>query len=90
MFYRIRATRSCIGMPRVIRETCEALGLNKRGKVVYKQVDPRIAGQLLKVKELINVQLVDKPLTREQERLLRRSPPGFSVLNQSQNPRVDA
>lgn len=82
MWYRIRATRSTIGMPKSIRETYESLGLNRRGSIVYQKVSPGAAGQILKIKELVNVQLVDKVLTPEEERALRRTRPGYSVVKQ--------
>lgn len=79
LFYRVRLARSFIGMPATTRKTCEALGLTKRGKIVYQPVNTANSGQLLKIKELVKIQVVDRSLTREQERLLRRQPAGFEV-----------
>lgn len=81
MFYRIRATRSAIGMPKTIRETLESMGLTKRGRVVYLRVSPGSAGQILKVKELVNVQLVNNALSTEEERRLRAPASGFHVVS---------
>jgi large subunit ribosomal protein L30 len=79
MYYRIRAIRSTIGLPKAMKDRCQALGLRRRGAVVYQPVNPAIAGQILSVKELVNVQLVDKALTRQEEQALRKSPKGYTV-----------
>lgn len=79
MYYRVRATRSLIGMPRKLRETFYTLGLKHRGSVIYQKVSPGAAGQIAKIKELVNVQLVEKKLDRVEEKNLRRSRPGYTV-----------
>lgn len=79
MWYRVTQVRSTIGLPRKLRNTALAMGLKKRGNVVYQKVNAANAGQILTLKELVDVQVVDQALTREEERLLRRNPPGYSV-----------
>lgn len=79
MWYRVTQVRSTIGLPKKLRNTALAMGLKKRGNVVYQKVNAANAGQILTLKELVDVQLVDQALTREEERLLRRSPKGYSV-----------
>ncbi|PRT55420.1 54S ribosomal protein L33, mitochondrial [Wickerhamiella sorbophila] len=79
MWYRVTQVRSTIGLPKKLRNTALAMGLKKRGNVVYQKVNAANAGQILTLKELVDVQLVDQALTREEERLLRRNPKGYSV-----------
>lgn len=81
MWYRVQQIRSTIGLPRKMRETAFAMGLKRRGNVVYQRVNAANAGQILTLKELVQVDLVDKALTREEERLLRRKPKGYEVLS---------
>lgn len=83
MYYRIHLYRSFIGLPQTTRLTCQALGLSKRGKVVYKKVSPEIAGQVLKIKELVKVNLVEDLKIRELELASRKSAPGYSVIGQA-------
>lgn len=79
MWYRVQQVRSTIGLPRKLRDTAFSLGLKRRGNVVYQQVNAANAGQILALKELVQVDLVDKALSREEERLLRRKPKGYEV-----------
>lgn len=83
MYYRITATRSTIGLPERIRKTFTALGLTKRGKIVYQPVTEGIAGQVAKVKELVKVELVDEKLSIAEERKLRSPPPGYTIEKRS-------
>jgi ribosomal protein L30 len=79
MYYRIHLYRSFIGLPETIRQTCRALGLRKRGAVVYREVNPQMVGQILKIKEIVKVNLVKDLATRDAELLSRKSSPGFTV-----------
>jgi ribosomal protein L30/L7E len=45
-------------------QTLEALGLKKRFQTTYKPVNPQIAGQLLRVKELLDLQLAEEPVSK--------------------------
>lgn len=83
MYYRIHLYRSFIGMPQTIRETCKALGLRKTGNVVYRKVSPQIAGQVVKVKELVRVNLVESIEIQQAELLSRKSSPGYSVIGKA-------
>lgn len=80
MYYRIQLYRSYIGLSKSIASTCQALGLSKTGRVVYKKVSPQIAGQVVKIKELVKVDLVESLQAQEQELLSRKSDPGYRVL----------
>lgn len=73
--------RSGIGLPKRRNDTLVALGLRKRFRTVYKPVNPQIAGLLLRVKELVKVDLVrdDEIVTKEEMRERRRSEKGYVV-----------
>ncbi|CDO55125.1 hypothetical protein DV451_003650 [Geotrichum candidum] len=79
MYYRIHLYRSFIGLPETIRQTCRALGLRKRGAVIYREVNPQMVGQILKIKEIVKVNLVKDLATRDAELMSRKSSPGFTV-----------
>lgn len=83
MFYRIQLYRSFIGMPQTIRDTCKAIGLSKRGSVVYKKVSPQIAGQVVKIKELVRVNLVESLETQQVELQSRKSSSGYKVVGKA-------
>lgn len=79
VYYKITLVRSLIGTPKTTRAIVRTLGLGKRGSTVYRKVTPAIAGSILKVKELVNVELSETMLTKEEQRNLRKSKPGFEV-----------
>lgn len=79
-FYRITLKRSTIGLPQQFKTTVQRLGLRKTGSVIYQKVSPYSAGQILKIKELVDVEIVDSALSKEQERELRKSDSGFTVI----------
>ncbi|CAI1656072.1 hypothetical protein SEUBUCD646_0M04240 [Saccharomyces eubayanus] len=79
VFYKITLSRSLIGMPHTTKSVVKSLGLGKRGSIVYKTVNPAIAGSLAKVKELVTVEVTEHKLTPHQQRELRKSNPGFVV-----------
>ncbi|OLE50845.1 MAG: 50S ribosomal protein L30 [Acidobacteria bacterium 13_1_20CM_3_53_8] len=66
--------RSGIGLPKRRNDTLVALGLRKRFRTVYKPVNPQIAGLLLRVKELVKVDLVsnEEVVSREEMRERRK------------------
>ncbi|CAI4050388.1 hypothetical protein SUVZ_13G4170 [Saccharomyces uvarum] len=79
VFYKITLSRSLIGMPHTTKSVVKSLGLGKRGSIVYRRVNPAIAGSLAKVKELVTVEVTEHKLTPYQQRELRKSNPGFVV-----------
>lgn len=79
VYYKITLVRSLIGTPKATRAIVKTLGLGKRGSTVYRRVTPAIAGSILKVKELVDVELSETMLTKEQQRNLRKPNPGFEV-----------
>jgi large subunit ribosomal protein L30 len=78
-YFRIVLRRSAIGLPARSSGVLRALGLRKRMSVVYQPVSMHIAGMILKVKELVDVQEVDRALTRAEVKESRRPDPGFWV-----------
>ena len=59
MKIKIKQIKSTIGAKKNQRETIKALGLNKIGKTVEKNMNPSIEGMINKVKHLIEVSEVN-------------------------------
>ena len=71
--------RSGIGLPTRTQGVLRALGLRRRMKTVFFPVTPEVAGQIMKVKELVAVQEVDKAMTKEELRDERRPDTGYYI-----------
>jgi len=78
-YFRITLLRSAIGLPYKTTDVLKALGLRKRLTTVYHPVSPSVAGQIFAVKELVDVQEVDRKLTKEEMKELRRPEKGWYV-----------
>lgn len=78
-YFRITLMRSGIGMPKRTQGVLKALGLHRRMKTVFHPVSSQVAGQIMRVKELVHVEEVDKPLTQYELRLERKPDPGYYV-----------
>ena len=78
-YFRITLLRSSIGLPGHISGVLRALGLRKRMRTVYHPVTKDVAGQIFAVKELVDVQEVEQPLSKMEMKELRRPDPGFWV-----------
>ncbi|USP80943.1 hypothetical protein yc1106_08217 [Curvularia clavata] len=78
-YFRITLLRSGIGMPAKTQGVLKALGLRKRMTTVYHPVSQSVAGQIMRIKELVDVKEVDKPVSKEQMRAARRPDPGYYV-----------
>ena len=78
-FFRVTLLRSGIGLPQKTRGVLKALGLRRRMDTVYHAVSTDSAGQIMKVKELVDVREVDTTMNRAQIRENRRPDPGFWV-----------
>lgn len=76
-YFRITLQRSGIGMPKRTQGVLKALGLRHRMTTVFYPVTPEVAGQIMRVKELVSVEEVDKPLTKDEVKAERRPEPGF-------------
>ncbi|KAG4303839.1 hypothetical protein PORY_002768 [Pneumocystis oryctolagi] len=78
-FFKIILQRSAIGLPKDIKRTLLSLGLRKRLATVYHDISPVTAGKILKVKELVSVEEVEKRLTREEIKRSRSPNKGYYV-----------
>lgn len=78
-YFRITLMRSGIGLPKRTQGVLKALGLRKRMKTVFYPVTPEVAGQIMKVKELIKVEEVDAPKSKEELHQERRPDAGFYI-----------
>ncbi|PHH83831.1 hypothetical protein CDD82_21 [Ophiocordyceps australis] len=78
-YLRITLHRSSIGMPQRSRDVLAALGLKRRMQTVFHRADPNIAGMVFRVKELVRVSEVARPLTPKQLRAERKPPSGFYI-----------
>ncbi len=76
-YFRITLLRSGIGLTKRTQGVLKALGLRHRMKTVFYPVTPEVAGQIMKVKELVSVREVDRPLTQAELKAERRPDPGF-------------
>ncbi|KAJ1667040.1 39S ribosomal protein L33, mitochondrial [Coemansia sp. RSA 1813] len=81
-FWKVTLKRSPIGLHPRTRETARALGLERRGHVVYRQISSELAGMILKLKEIVKVELVDKV-----EPLKTKATDGFKVIGRM-NPQI--
>lgn len=78
-FFKITLHRSFIGMPKRTRAVLAALGLHRRGQLVFQPVSADIAGMIMKVKELVKVEEVDRALTKHEVHAQRQPDPGFWI-----------
>jgi large subunit ribosomal protein L30 len=78
-FFRITLIRSAIGLPAKTSGVLRALGLRKRMRTVFHPVSPQVAGQIMKVKELVAVSEVEQSMTTQEIKEARRPDPGFYV-----------
>ncbi|CAM1504020.1 Fc.00g016110.m01.CDS01 [Cosmosporella sp. VM-42] len=78
-YFRITLHRSAIGLPERTRGVLAALGLRRRMQTVFHPVHPQFAGMILKVKELVRVQEVDKPLSKQQVKAERTPDKGYFI-----------
>lgn len=78
-YFRVTLIRSAIGLPRRTGAILQALGLTKRMATVFHPVTPDAAGMIMRVKELVSVAEVDRPLTKMEVHLERKPHPGYYV-----------
>ncbi|KAF2017050.1 hypothetical protein BU24DRAFT_420075 [Aaosphaeria arxii CBS 175.79] len=82
-FFRITLMRSGIGLPAKTQGVLKALGLRKRMTTVYHPVTPSVAGQIMRIKELVDVKEVSQSFTREQIKASRKPDPGYVIEKSS-------
>jgi ribosomal protein L30 len=78
-YFRITLMRSGIGMPSKTQGVLKALGLKKRMTTVYHPVSQSVAGQIMRIKELVDVREVKRALTPAEQKAARRPAPGYYV-----------
>lgn len=81
--YKITLRRSAISLGDRIKGTLESLGIHRRNQTVFFPHSPIVAGKILAVKELVDVENVPESqvLTKEQQTLLRRPKRGYTVVS---------
>lgn len=89
-YFRVTLLRSAIGLPRRSTDVLKALGLKKRMGTVFHPVSPSVAGQIMKVKELVSVEEVDRRLTKQEVHLERKPDPGYYVEKSSVEERSES
>jgi large subunit ribosomal protein L30 len=78
-FFKVTLIRSSIGLPQKTQGVLKALGLRKRMRTVYHPVSADIAGQIMRVKELVAVSEVEQALTTSEMKAARKPDPGYYV-----------
>ncbi|KAH6622779.1 hypothetical protein F5144DRAFT_605323 [Chaetomium tenue] len=78
-YFRITLHRSAIGLPKRTRGVLAALGLHRRGQLVFHPVSAQFAGMIMKVKELVRVEEVERAQTKREVYEARRPEAGFWV-----------
>lgn len=80
--FKITLRRSPISLGDSIKGTLEALGIHKRNQTVYHKHTPDIAGKILKVKELVEVENVPGDAVRNkwEQRQERKAVRGYKVV----------
>ena len=81
-YFKITLIRSGIGLPMRTKAILQALRLNRRMKTVFLPINREVAGQLLKVKELVAVSEVEKALTQAELKATRKPDPGYYIEKQ--------
>lgn len=76
-FFKITLIRSSIGLPSKTRGVLHALNLHKRNATAFHPINGAVAGQILKVKELVAVSEVERALTQEEFKEGRRPDKGY-------------
>ncbi|KAG7453171.1 uncharacterized protein BT62DRAFT_925708 [Guyanagaster necrorhizus] len=83
--FKITLRRSAISLGDRIKGTLESLGIHRRMQTVYHPHSPIVAGKILKVKELVEVENVPDHLvrTKQQQTLDRRPKRGYKLVRSS-------
>ena len=78
-YFKVTLIRSAIGLPKKTQGVLAALGLKKRMRTVFHPVSPQIAGQIMKVKELVAISEVEQAMTTSEMKEIRRPDPGYYI-----------
>ncbi|PVU84643.1 hypothetical protein BB559_007497 [Furculomyces boomerangus] len=75
--YKIKLIRSLIGVRPKARKNALAIGLKRTGNIVYHPVTNEMAGIILKIKELVHLEVVDK-----KEPIRKKQPLGYEIVKE--------
>jgi len=78
-FFKITLIRSAIGLPKRTNGVLAALGLRRRMQTVFHPVGSDVAGQIMKVKELVAVSEVETAMSVAEMKEARRPDPGYYI-----------
>ncbi|KAI8979371.1 hypothetical protein BDF20DRAFT_869142 [Mycotypha africana] len=78
-YYKITLKRSTIGTPSDFRAATKTLGLFRLHQTTYRPVNATNAGLILKLKELVNVEIVDR-IPDKSELAAKKPPKGYTVV----------
>ncbi|KAJ7779079.1 hypothetical protein B0H16DRAFT_1359746 [Mycena metata] len=80
--YKITLRRSAISLGDQKKGTLAALGLHRRNQTVFHLHTPDIAGKIIALKELLEVQNVPARdvRTKREQRVERRAPKGYEIV----------
>ncbi|KAF9457779.1 hypothetical protein BDZ94DRAFT_1272379 [Collybia nuda] len=81
-YYKITLRRSAISLGDKIKGTLISLGIHRRMQTVYHRHSPEVAGKILRVKELVEVENVPTELvkTKQEQRIERKATRGYKVV----------
>jgi len=84
--FKITLRRSAISLGDKMKGTLVSLGIHRRFQTVYHKHTPEVAGKILKLKELLEVENVPDYLvkTKQQQRRERKAPRGYKVVGSKQ------
>ena len=82
--FKITLRRSAISMGEKKQGTLKSLGLHRRMQTVYHRHSPEVAGKILHVKELLEVENVPQQLvqTKQEQRQERKAERGYKVVGE--------
>ncbi|XP_006460386.1 hypothetical protein AGABI2DRAFT_192113 [Agaricus bisporus var. bisporus H97] len=85
--FKITLRRSAISLGDRFKATLEALGIHKRNQTVYQKHSSDIAGKILRVKELVEVENVPASAVRNkwEQRQERKAVRGYKVVGSRRN-----
>ncbi|KAJ3506968.1 hypothetical protein NLJ89_g6564 [Agrocybe chaxingu] len=80
--FKITLRRSAISLGDKIKGTLKSLGIHRRFQTVYFPFSPEVAGKILRVKELVEVENVPTHMVmnKQQQRQARKATRGYKVV----------
>lgn len=84
--FKITLRRSAISLGDKIKGTLVSLGIHRRFQTVYHRHTPEVAGKILKLKELLEVENIPGHFvkTKQEQRQERKAPRGYKVVGSKQ------